>query len=523
MYRTPTLASVKRTAARFGIELEDDEAGRYREFVTQRLKELDLFLQRHLEHPQLPRFPGARSPGWRPRPSDDPGNAWLWRCHVEGTPGGLLDGRRVSFKDHIAVAGHPMTFGSLALQDHVPEYDATVVLRTLEQGGHVVGKHTMNGLSGGFDSGGGFGDFARPLNPHRAGHASGGSSSGSAVALVRGETDISFGGDQGGSVRIPASWCGTVGLKPTFGLISHFGAGFGSDQSIDHIGPMAMTVRNVAVALDAVAGYDGLDPRQGRQVPDRYDSLSHLDRGAAGIRVGILQEGLTDASADVRDSFGEAVEALQRAGAEITDVSVPEHREVDVPMQALNGEGSLSLRQAGYFGAWAKTLYPESTTEAVAQVHRDRPFALDPAKLASNIAAEYSRLHFGGRVYARAQNVRGHFVQAYDRALDVVDVLLMPTTLIQAHPFEVIDDHAHALEYALFAENLRVRNTLAFNYTGHPALAVPTSPRGGLPVSMQLVGRAFQDSLLLRLAQAYVEQVPFSDHIAWHEGTAPDE
>src|SRR3989454_6697698 len=144
----------------------------------------------------------------------------------------------------------PMSFGSFALDGFVPDFDATVVTRVLEAGGTIIGKNVRNGLSGGFGTGGAIGDYGRPLNPHNREHVTGGSSSGSGAAVAAGQVDISFGGDQGGSIRIPAAFCGIIGHKPTFGLVSHFGIGFGSDQSIDYTGPMARTVEDAAAALD---------------------------------------------------------------------------------------------------------------------------------------------------------------------------------------------------------------------------------------------------------------------------------
>src|SRR5262252_9542510 len=210
----------------------------------------------------------------------------MWKCRIQGAQTGLLTGKTVSFKDHVAVAGVPMSFGSFALEGFTPDFDATIVTRVLQAGGTVVGKNVMNGLSGGLGTGGAIGDYGRPLNPHNHEHVTGGSSSGSGAAVAAGQVHISFGGDQGGSIRIPAAFCGIVGLKPTFGLVSHFGIGFGSDQSIDYTGPMARTVRDTAAALQATAGYDPYDPRQTRDVPAQMEVLSRLADGVSGLRIG---------------------------------------------------------------------------------------------------------------------------------------------------------------------------------------------------------------------------------------------
>src|SRR3546814_11194145 len=142
----------------------------------------------------------------------------------------------------------------------------------------------MNWFVGGFGFDGERGDYGIPLNPHDPTRVPGGSSSGSAVAVAAGEVDIAFGGDQGGSIRMPAAWCGILGLKPTFGLISHFGFGFGYEHTIDFTGPMARNVEDLAVALEAVAGTAGLDSLHGRDAPARLPVLGYLEIGRARRR-----------------------------------------------------------------------------------------------------------------------------------------------------------------------------------------------------------------------------------------------
>jgi amidase len=516
MFREPDTRAVQEVAEQLGIRLTADEAEVYRRHITQALEEFDEFVQSRTGELLPPRYPGLRETGYRPGAGEDTHNAWMWKCSIEGTGTGLLAGKTVSYKDHIAVAGIPLTFGAFAMEGFVPDYDATVVQRALEAGATITGKNVMNGLAGGFGFGGGFGDYARPLNPHNPEHLTGGSSSGSAVALVRGEVDISFGGDQGGSIRIPASWSGTLGLKPTFGLASHFGAGFGSDQSIDYVGPMAMTVADCAAALEAVAGYDGMDPRQAKQVPDVYDATSKLAGGIKGVRIGIVDEGFIGATPEVSESVHAAIEVLAELGADVSKVSIPEHLTVSRAQAALSAEGGLAIRETGFFGAFAKTYYPSDTISSIMRLTQNHQESLDPRTFLNHLVGVFSRQHYAGRVYAKAQNVRPAYVRAYDTALSDVDVLIMPTTITQAPRFEPISDRFKALEFALAGTVTQsaVANTRPFNYTGHPALAVPCEKRNGLPVSFQLTGRMFEDDLLLRVANAYAESVPFSDYVA---------
>jgi amidase len=505
MYPVPDVDDVVAVAKALGIHLGPEEAVLYQKFLMEQLRALDTFVQARVEEAKPPIASAARKPGYRPRPEEDPLNAWMWKCRIEGAADGLLAGKTVSYKDHIAVAGMPMSFGSFALDGFVPDFDATVVTRVLQAGGTVIGKHVMNGLSGGFGTGGGIGDYGRPLNPHHHEHVTGGSSSGSAAAVAAGEVDISFGGDQGGSIRIPAAFCGIIGHKPTFGLVSHFGIGFGSDQSIDYTGPMARTVEDAAAALQATAGYDPYDPRQTRDVPASIDVLGRLADGVSRLRVAVLEEGFDEAEADVRDLVLAAVDVLARLGADVSKVSIPAHHAIRAAQSALTGEGALALFKTGFFGAFTRTYYPASLIAAINQLWASQADALAPRTKLSLIAAELSRRHYRGRVYAKAQNVRPTYIKAYDTALADVDVLVMPTCLMTAPKNHTPGSYLEAVEDNLAAtRNRGSRNTQPFNYTGHPALALPVGKSSaGLPVSMQLVGRFFDDPLLLRVAYAY--------------------
>jgi amidase len=503
MYAVPDVDAVVAVAKALGIHLGPDEAVLYQKYLLEQLREFDTFVQARLEEPKPPMVSAARQPGYRPTPEEDPLNAWMWKCRIAGAPDGLLAGKTVSYKDHIAVAGMPMSFGAFALNGFIPDFDATVVTRVLQAGGTIIGKNVMNGLSGGFGTGGAIGDYGRPLNPHNHDHVTGGSSSGSAAAVAAGEVDIAFGGDQGGSIRIPAAFCGIVGHKPTFGLVSHFGIGFGSDQSIDYTGPMTRTVEEAAAALQATAGYDPYDPRQTRDVPTSLDVLGRLADGVAGLRLGVLEEGFDEAEGAVRDLVLAAVDVFAQAGATVSTVSIPEHHAIRTAQAALTSEGALALFNTGFFGAFTRTYYPPSLIAAINKLWASQADVLAPRTKLSLIAAELSRRTYHGRVYAKAQNVRPTYIKAYDDALADVDVLVMPTCLMTAPKNHTPGSYLEAVEDNLTMRSSS-RNTLPFNYTGHPALALPVGKASdGLPVSMQLVGRFFDDPLLMRVAYAY--------------------
>jgi amidase len=518
MYKVPDVEEVVAVAKELGIHLSPDEAVLYRKYLLEQLTQFDAFVQARLEESTPPMVSAARQPGYRPTLEQDPLNAWTWKCRIEGAAQGLLAGKTVSFKDHIAVAGMPMSFGSFALEGFIPDFDATVVTRVLEAGGTIIGKNVMNGLSGGFGTGGAIGDYGRPLNPHNHEHVTGGSSSGSGAAVAAGEVDISFGGDQGGSIRIPAAFCGIIGHKPTFGLVSHFGIGFGSDQSIDYTGPMTRTVEDAAAALQATAGPDGYDPRQTRDVPARMDVLGRLAEGIARLRVGVLQEGFDDAEDDVRELVLAAVDVLAKTGANVSKVSIPAHHAIRTAQAALSAEGALAVFKTGFFGAFTRTYYPAPLLAAINTLWASHADVLAPRTKLSLIAAELSRRNYHGRVYAKAQNVRPAYIKAYDAALTDVDVLAMPTCIMTAPKNHRPGSHLEAVEdNFLSASRGGSRNTQPFNYTGHPALALPVGKSSkGLPVSMQLVGRFFDDPLLMRVAYAYQHKVDWNKIIGVH-------
>jgi len=268
---------------------------------------------------------------------------------------------------------------------------------------------------------------------------------------------------------------------------------------------MTRTVEDAAAALQVTAGYDPYDPRQTRDVPARIDVLGRLADGVAGLRIGVLQEGFDEAEDDVRDLVLAAIDVLARTGADVTKVSIPAHHAIRTAQAALTGEGALALFRTGFFGAFTRTYYPAPLIAAINKLWASQADLLAPRTKLSLIAAELSRRNYHGGVYAKAQNVRPTYMKAYDAALANVDVLVMPTCIMTAPKNHRPGSYLEAVEDNLLSLSRGgSRNTQPFNYTGHPALALPVGKSSaGLPVSMQLVGRFFDDPLLMRVAYAY--------------------
>jgi amidase len=281
---------------------------------------------------------------------------------------------------------------------------------------------------------------------------------------------------------------------------------------------MTRTVEDAAAALQATAGYDPYDPRQTRDVPISMDVISRLADGVAGLRIGVLQEGFDEAEGAVRDLVMAAVDVLAQAGADVSEVSIPEHHAIRMAQAALTAEGALAVFNTGFFGAFTRTYYPASLIADINKMWASHADLLAPRSKLSLIAAKLNRRNYHGRVYAKAQNMRPTYIQAYDAALANVDVLVMPTCLMTAPKNHTPGSYLEAVEDNLTSLNRGAsRNTQPFNYTGHPALALPVGKSStGLPVSMQLVGRFFDDPLLMRVAYAYQHSTDWDAIISVH-------
>ncbi|HEY2635784.1 MAG TPA: amidase [Solirubrobacteraceae bacterium] len=496
----PSSQELVRIAETFGMRLEGAELEQLTELAAGAVAayaRLD-----ELEPPS--RAVGRSATGHRPEGEENVANAWTWRCSIREAEAGPLAGVRVAVKDNVCLAGVPMLNGSPIMEGFVPSEDATVVTRLLAAGAEIVGKTAVPAFC--FDGGGVTGwPKPEPLNPHDASRLPGSSSNGSAVAVATGQADMALGGDQGGSVRLPSSWSGTVGHKPTWGLVPYTGA-FPIELTLDHLGPITRSAGDCARMLDVIAGDDGLDPRTRGTVTASYAAA--LD-GAdpAGLRVGVLTEGFDwpDASEpDVDESVRNAAAALQRAGAHVREVSVPMHRDGLAIWNAIATEGATELMVAGdSMGTNWRGHYTLDLLDFYGQARRRRADAFSPTVKLTVLLGRYVSEHHHHRYYAKAQNLSMELASRYDAALEECDVLLMPTTAMKAQP-RPADDAPLAEVIAAALGNLH--NTAVFDATGHPAISVPCAISEGLPVGLMLVGRQFDDATVLRAADAF-EQV----------------
>ncbi len=445
----------------------------------------------------LPPVNYPRTRGHRPDPEDNPYNAWYWKSDIAGAAGGPLSGKRVVFKDNIMVAGVPMMNGSSTLEGYVPDVDASVVTRVLDAGGNVAGKGHSEYFC---TSGGSHTNATGPIrNPHDYERSAGGSSSGCAALLAADEIDMAVGTDHGGSCRIPASFCGVVGLKPTFGLVPYSGA-MPIDMTIDYIGPMTKTVAENATLLQVLVGADGFDPNQAGIRTDDY--CAGLDKGVQGLRIGMVREGFGHANSDpaVDQCVRDAAAQFTRLGAEVDEASVPMQTVSAAIWTPIYIEGLVEsmMHNNGYGKNRAGGFVPSLMRYHAAW--REQTHKFGPQTKLVMRTGEYMSQAYGGLYYAKAQNLRPRLTAAYDSILSAYDLLLMPTLPItapllpaaDAGPAEIV---ARALEM--------VPNTPAFDLTGHPAISIPCGEVGGLPVGLMLGGRHFDEATVLRAAYAY--------------------
>ena len=505
---SPDRGEIRKLAKSLGIRLGVEELDSYEAMISGAYRILRWM---ETQEEVVPPVKYPRAKGFRPSRDENPFNAWFWRTEIKGCPVGPLVGKRVGIKDTVCVAGIPMINGGRLLEGFVPEIDATVVTRLLDAGATILGKTTVNDGAG--DSIESNSPLATVRNPRKPTHAPGGSSNGSAAALAVGDIDLAIGGDQGGSIRIPASWSGVVGLKPTYGLVPYTGA-VTVDMTLDHLGPMANSVGDVASMLSAIAGPDSFDPRTRGVAPTDTGYAAAVGLGVRGLRIGVLREGfgqsrwedvgLPGSEAVVDDSVRATLDGLARAGAVISEVSVPMHFDGLRIFYGFYSEGAAQFMiQGNFMGTNWLGYYNRSLAEFHGAALKKHPENLSPAFKGILLLGEHLRRTTFGRYYAIGQNLRPRLREAYDRALAEHDVLVLPTTPFRATPIPPEDCSLD--EKIAFAMQM-IGNTCQFGVTGHPAISVPCGMEDGLPIGLQVVGRHLEETTVLRVAGA-VERI----------------
>jgi aspartyl-tRNA(Asn)/glutamyl-tRNA(Gln) amidotransferase subunit A len=387
---------------------------------------------------------------------------------AKGIDNGPMQGVPYALKDIYDTSGIRSTCHSRLRSDNVPDADSVVAAKFKAQGGVLLGKLATHEFALGgpsFDL-----PFPPARNPWNREHIPGGSSSGSGAAVAAGLVRMAMGSDTGGSIRGPAAYCGTVGLKPTYGLVSRRGV-FPLSTTLDHCGPLSWTVEDSAIALQVIAGYDPLDPASVDRPVQNY--LDGIGQGVKGLRIGLPRHFFAkaeDVSVEVIAAIDRAAETLAKLGADVEEITLPDY-------ELFNACGRIIMY-----------------TEAYAiheQDYQTRP--LDFGMLT------YLRMTLGAFVTAtdlhQAMRLRRELTRAVNLKLKTYDALITASALMPAPAFSDIDPNS--------PPNWPIQ-TMPFNVTGNPAMSIPTGfSASGLPLSMQIVGRAFAESTVLRIGAAF--------------------
>jgi len=424
-------------------------------------------------------------------------NAWFIKTNIKKNNYGILNNKKVVIKDNVCIADIPMINGSSTLKGYVPDFDATIVTRLLEAGAEIVGKSHCECfcLSGGSHT-----NYTGPVhNPHKYGFSAGGSSSGSGALVSNAEVDIAIGGDQGGSIRIPSSFSGCYGLKPTHGLVPYTGI-MPIETTIDHTGPMTQTVLDNALTLEAIAGKDGLDPRQYDLELKKYSE--YVNKGCEGLKIAILKEGFNkkNSETDVDQKVITASKIFEKMGAKVEEVSIPWHNygiSIWAPI-ALDGLTNQMMKGNGMGTGW-KGLYSSSLTEFHKNwIHHSDDLS-DTLKVCMFIGEYYLNKH-GGFYYGKAQNLARKLKYFYDQVFKNYDLLLMPTLPLKAT--KLPQKNGPLKEWCARAFEM-LDNTAPFDITGHPAMSIPCGFSQGLPIGMMLVSSSYREDLIYQAAGAF--------------------
>ena len=421
---------------------------------------------------------------------------------------GILAGVPAAFKDNMNQVGTHTTCASKMLENYVSPYDATCVANAVSAGALPIGKTNMDEFAFGSTTESSY--FGKTNNPWDLERVPGGSSGGSAAAVAAGMATVSLGSDTGGSIRQPASFCGVVGLKPTYGVVSRYGVvAFGS--SLDQVGPFARTVEDAAYVLNAISGHD---PHDCTSQQCDIDFTRSLGLGVSGMKIGVVpafmeMEGLSD---EVRDAYLKACKDLEGLGAQIVDIELPHAQAaisayyVIAPCEAFSNLSRFDSVRYGHVGAGRDLAerYESSRAEGFGPEAKRR-IMLGGHLLASGVYDKY---------YYPAQQVRTLITQDYVRAFNKVDAIIMPTAPKVAYKSGEMSDPASMYLSDIF--------TISLNIAGNGGMSLPVGfgAQTKMPVGLQIIGPQFRDDLIIRVGSALESCSGMAGKIAPFEGGA---
>jgi aspartyl-tRNA(Asn)/glutamyl-tRNA(Gln) amidotransferase subunit A len=409
----------------------------------------------------------------------------------------LLNGIPVAVKDVLCTKGIRTTAGSSILGNYIPPFDATAVERVLRSGAVLIGKTNMDEFAmGSSTENSAFGPTRNPLDPDRV---AGGSSGGAAAAVAAGETTLSLGSDTGGSIRLPAAFCGVAGIKPTYGRVSRYGL-ISYASSLDQVGALGKTVEDCALLLNLICGRDRKDSTSAdMDVPDYRRSLN---KSIKGLRIGLPKEYFVEGiDPRIGERIMAAVHLLAENGAHIVDVSLP-HTGYAIGAYYLVATAEASSNLARYDGVKYGIRSGEDATDSVDlyEATRSEGFGRE-VKRRIMLGTFVLSAGYYDAYYLKAQQVRTLIKNDFGRAFEKVDCLVAPVS--PCLPFKLGEKIEEPLQMYLVDVY-----TVSLNLSGLPGMSINCGMVGHLPVGMQIIGKPFDEETVLRVASAYEKMKP---------------
>ena len=403
---------------------------------------------------------------------------------------GMLGGIPIAIKDCISTRGIQTTCGSKILEGYVPPYDAHVIERLKADGAIIIGKTNMDEFAMGSSTETSY--FGPTRNPCDLNRVPGGSSGGSAAAVAGGEVPIALGSDTGGSVRCPASFCGVVGLKPTYGLVSRYGL-IAYANSLEQIGPFARNVKDVALLLDVIAGYD---PRDSTSMDKKCEYTKELRDDVSDVKIGVPKEFFGEGiDEDVEKAVWSGIKILEDIGASYTEISLP-HTKYSLAAYYIIAMSEASSNLARFDGLrYGLRLGKDKDWHTTFSEIRANGFG-EEVKRRILLGTYALSAGYYGRYYLKALKVRTLVKRDFEVALKDTSVLITPTMPFPA--FKVGEKIGDPL--SLYMADV---NTVPINLAGVPSISVPCGFAGKLPIGMQIIGRHFDEATILRTAHAF--------------------
>ncbi len=404
----------------------------------------------------------------------------------------LLNGIPIAFKDNLCTQDVRTTCGSKILGNYIPPYSATAVKKALQSGAVLVGKTNLDEFGmGSSTENSAFGPTRNPINPD---YVAGGSSGGSAAALAAGETVLALGTDTGGSIRQPSAFCGVVGIKPTYGRVSRYGL-ISYASSLDQIGALARSVEDCALLLNVICGHDRLDSTSADV--KKPDFRRSLNKDIKGLRIGLPQEYFIEGlDPKIKALVMKAVEHLEQNGALVRDISLP-HAKYAVSTYYLIATAEASSNLARYDGVKYGFRSNGDLGDSIKmyEATRSEGFGKE-VKRRIMLGSYVLSAGYYDAYYLKAQQARSLIKQDFDRAFADVDCLLTPVS--PCTPFKLGEKIDEPLQMYLVDIY-----TVSLNLAGLPGISINCGIADGLPVGLQLIGKPFEEEVLLRLGHAY--------------------